>query len=76
VTSTSGSKVGRETSGIQHILTNSLDTLIVWTEPDGVDYALSFQDPDGCSEVWNFILEVQRHLNGQGTAAIDPMLVS
>ncbi|KAL0950186.1 hypothetical protein HGRIS_010179 [Hohenbuehelia grisea] len=39
------------------------DTLIVWTEPDGTDYALSFQDPEGCSEVWNFILEVQRHLN-------------
>jgi protein phosphatase 4 regulatory subunit 3 len=43
-----------------------LDTLIVWTEPDGVDYALSFQDPEGCSEVWNFIIEVQRHLNGGG----------
>ncbi|KAJ8473828.1 hypothetical protein ONZ45_g16156 [Pleurotus djamor] len=40
------------------------DTLIVWTEPDGVDYALSFQDPEGCLEVWNFIVEVQRHLNG------------
>ena len=25
-----------------------------------MDYALSFQDPDGCSEVWNFIAEVQR----------------
>jgi hypothetical protein len=36
-----------------------LDTLIVWTEPDGVDYALSFQDPEGCMELWNFILEVQ-----------------
>ncbi|KAH9999811.1 component of IIS longevity pathway SMK-1-domain-containing protein [Russula vinacea] len=32
------------------------DTLIVWTEPDGVDYALSFQDPEGCLELWNFIL--------------------
>ncbi|KAF8969370.1 component of IIS longevity pathway SMK-1-domain-containing protein [Flammula alnicola] len=42
------------------------DTLIVWTEPDGVDYALSFQDPDGCAEVWNFILEVQRHMNATG----------
>ncbi|KAF7970250.1 hypothetical protein HWV62_24502 [Athelia sp. TMB] len=42
------------------------DTLIVWTEPDGVDYALSFQDPDGCSEVWNFILDVQRHMNANG----------
>jgi protein phosphatase-4 regulatory subunit 3 len=43
-----------------------LETLIVWTEPDGVDYALSFQDPEGCSEVWNFILEVQRHMNNTG----------
>ncbi|KAJ3558761.1 hypothetical protein NP233_g11438 [Leucocoprinus birnbaumii] len=39
------------------------ETLIVWTEPDGVDYALSFQDPEGCSEVWNFITEVQQHMN-------------
>ncbi|OJA07985.1 hypothetical protein AZE42_01086 [Rhizopogon vesiculosus] len=38
------------------------DTLIVWTEPDGADYALSFQDADGCGEVWNFIIEIQRHL--------------
>ncbi|KIY73923.1 DUF625-domain-containing protein [Cylindrobasidium torrendii FP15055 ss-10] len=39
------------------------DTLIVWTEPDGVDYALSFQEPEGCAEVWNFIDEVQRHMS-------------
>ncbi|KAJ7098713.1 component of IIS longevity pathway SMK-1-domain-containing protein [Mycena belliarum] len=38
------------------------ETLIVWTEPNGADYALSFQDPEGCSEVWNFILDVQNHL--------------
>ncbi|KAF8592690.1 DUF625-domain-containing protein [Ramaria rubella] len=38
------------------------DTLIVWTEPDGTDYALSFQDIEGCGEVWEFIAEVQRHL--------------
>ncbi|KAF8504224.1 component of IIS longevity pathway SMK-1-domain-containing protein [Gautieria morchelliformis] len=38
------------------------DTLIVWTEPDGTDYALSFQDIEGCGEVWEFIGEVQRHL--------------
>ncbi|EKM79939.1 hypothetical protein AGABI1DRAFT_72653 [Agaricus bisporus var. burnettii JB137-S8] len=43
------------------------DTLIVWTEPDGVDYALSFQDPEGCSEVWNFITEVQQHMNNAET---------
>lgn len=38
------------------------DTLIVWTEPDGVDYALSFQDPEGCAEVWQFIQDVQKHI--------------
>lgn len=38
----------------------------MWTEPDGVDYALSFQDPDGCAEVWNFIQEVQRHMSIPG----------
>ncbi|KAK7696144.1 hypothetical protein QCA50_000795 [Cerrena zonata] len=43
------------------------DTLIVWTEPDGIDYALSFQDPEGCAEVWNFIQEVQRHMNSAET---------
>ncbi|EIW76187.1 DUF625-domain-containing protein [Coniophora puteana RWD-64-598 SS2] len=42
------------------------DTLIVWTEPDGVDYALSFQDAEGCAEVWNFIIEVQHHINSSG----------
>ncbi|KAF7302120.1 SMK-1 domain-containing protein [Mycena indigotica] len=40
------------------------DTLIVWTEPNGADYALSFQDPEGCLEVWNFICEVQQHITG------------
>ncbi|KIK67617.1 hypothetical protein GYMLUDRAFT_36354 [Collybiopsis luxurians FD-317 M1] len=40
------------------------ETLIVWTEPDGVDYALSFQDSEGCAEVWSFIVDVQRHMSG------------
>ncbi|OCH94520.1 DUF625-domain-containing protein [Obba rivulosa] len=47
------------------------DTLIVWTEPDGVDYALSFQDPEGCSEVWNFIVEVQRHMNNSDSGLLE-----
>ncbi|KIJ37419.1 hypothetical protein M422DRAFT_231798 [Sphaerobolus stellatus SS14] len=41
------------------------DTLIVWTEPDGTDFALSFQDAEGCAEVWEFIMEVQRHLQSK-----------
>ncbi|TFY56769.1 hypothetical protein EVJ58_g7436 [Rhodofomes roseus] len=46
------------------------DTLIVWTEPDGVDYALSFQDPEGCAEVWHFIQEVQRHMSNREDAGV------
>jgi protein phosphatase-4 regulatory subunit 3 len=38
------------------------DTLIVWTEPNGSDFALSFQDPDGCAAVWQFIEDVQVHI--------------
>ncbi|KAG8869734.1 Platinum sensitivity protein [Tulasnella sp. 331] len=41
------------------------ETLIVWTEPDGTDYALSFQDLEGCAEIWDFILEVQKHFRGK-----------
>jgi hypothetical protein len=29
-----------------------LETLIIWTELDGTDYALSFQDEKGCNEIW------------------------
>lgn len=38
------------------------DTLIVWTEPTGVDMALSFQEPEGCSAIWDFVYEVQQRL--------------
>lgn len=28
------------------------DTLIVWTEPNGIDMALSFQEAEGCGAIW------------------------
>lgn len=28
------------------------DTLIVWTEQNGTDMALSFQEPEGCASIW------------------------
>lgn len=28
------------------------DTLIVWTEPNGTDMALSFQEAEGCLVIW------------------------
>lgn len=31
------------------------DTLIVWTDPSGVEMALSFATPVGCAEIWEFI---------------------
>ncbi|KAF9366040.1 Platinum sensitivity protein [Mortierella sp. NVP85] len=36
-------------------------TLIVWSEDNGEDLALSFQEPDGCGEIWDNINEVQQH---------------
>ena len=38
------------------------DTLIVWTEPNGVDMALSFQEAEGCASIWEFVSEVQQRL--------------
>ncbi|KAF8463834.1 component of IIS longevity pathway SMK-1-domain-containing protein [Kalaharituber pfeilii] len=35
------------------------ETLIVWTEPNGTDMALSFQEPEGCAAIWEFVNNVQ-----------------
>lgn len=35
------------------------DTLIVWTDSDGQDYALSFQEAEGCLALCNFLVELQ-----------------
>ncbi|KUI68241.1 hypothetical protein VM1G_04454 [Cytospora mali] len=41
------------------------ETLIVWTEPStGIDMALSFQEADGCAQIWKFVNDVQRTLHG------------
>lgn len=39
------------------------ETLIVWTESNGVDMALSFQEPAGCALIWDFVSEAQTRLN-------------
>ncbi|KAK5660279.1 hypothetical protein OQA88_12819 [Cercophora sp. LCS_1] len=41
------------------------ETLIVWTE-NGVDMALSFQEADGCAQIWKFIDTVQQTFQGIG----------
>ncbi|CAG7941465.1 unnamed protein product [Penicillium olsonii] len=38
------------------------DTLIVWTESNGTDMALSFQEAEGCAVIWDFMHAVQTHL--------------
>ena len=37
------------------------DTLMVWTDLEGQDMALSFQELEGCHEIWGFVTEVQQH---------------
>jgi protein phosphatase-4 regulatory subunit 3 len=51
-------------SKISHEITyqRQQDTLIVWIEMDAVDMALSFQESEGCLEMYTFINEV-RHLS-------------
>ncbi|KAJ5919702.1 hypothetical protein N7454_009537 [Penicillium verhagenii] len=39
------------------------ETLIVWTEPSGTDMALSFQEAEGCAQIWDFVNAVQQHLS-------------
>ncbi|ODV90305.1 hypothetical protein CANCADRAFT_104877 [Tortispora caseinolytica NRRL Y-17796] len=39
------------------------DTLIVWTNPDDTDLALSFQESQGCDETHEFIQAAQRLYN-------------
>ncbi|QIX00065.1 hypothetical protein AMS68_005582 [Peltaster fructicola] len=38
------------------------ETLIVWTEANGIDMALSFQEADGCAAIWEFVNDVQTRL--------------
>ncbi|ELU45896.1 nucleus protein [Rhizoctonia solani AG-1 IA] len=56
----------------QDVYQRQQETLIVWTEPNGTDFALSFQDLDGCGEIWDFIQEVQRHLREDPTSSSPP----
>ncbi|KHN86127.1 Serine/threonine-protein phosphatase 4 regulatory subunit 3 [Toxocara canis] len=35
------------------------ETLIVWSESDTCDLALSFQDKSGCEHIWEKICQVQ-----------------
>ena len=56
------------------------ETIITWTDPaSNADYALSFQENEGCNEMWEQILNVQgRQSDGSGPgqagpAEVDPM---
>lgn len=57
------------------------DTLIVWTEPNGTDMALSFQEAEGCAAIWEFVHHVQQQLmaladDGLSDDALDSMTTS
>ena len=36
------------------------ETLIVWTDSNGTDLALSFQETEGCADLCDFIIRVQQ----------------
>ncbi|KAK6540890.1 Platinum sensitivity protein [Orbilia ellipsospora] len=44
------------------------ETLIVWTEPNGTDMALSFQEPEGCAAIWDFVNHVQNRIMSLSSA--------
>jgi protein phosphatase-4 regulatory subunit 3 len=44
------------------IYSRQQDTLIVWSEPDGTDLALSFQELSGCDELWEKLMEAQKRM--------------
>ena len=39
------------------------ETLIVWSEGENYDLALSFQEKAGCDEIWEKICQVKNFLN-------------
>lgn len=49
------------------------ETLIVWSESDTCDLALSFQEKTGCEEIWAKICEVQGRDPGDPDAGFDEM---
>ncbi|KAI9752655.1 MAG: hypothetical protein M4579_005549 [Chaenotheca gracillima] len=49
------------------------DTLIVWTESNGTDMALSFQEAEGCAAIWEFVDHVRQQLAALGAATDDAL---
>lgn len=52
------------------------ETLIVWTESNGVDMALSFQEAEGCATIWDFVSDIQSRLvpeDGISDDLLDPI---
>lgn len=44
---------------LMFLFVSSQDTLIVWSEADNFDLALSFQEKAGCDEIWEKICQVK-----------------
>ena len=58
--------VGLSTLCAACCLTLRAETILSWNEPDtGIDYALSFQEPDGCTELWEQIRSLQGRLSDE-----------
>ncbi|KAL1922571.1 uncharacterized protein VTP21DRAFT_10110 [Calcarisporiella thermophila] len=49
------------------------ESLIVWTEEDGTDLALSFQEAEGCAEIWDRISTSIRSIPSQSAILTDTL---
>lgn len=58
----------------EDIYNRQQETLIVWAEPDGSNFALSFQEPVGCNNVWDEICKIQRLLSVETVSLPEPQL--
>uniref|UniRef100_A0A6B2KYD8 Uncharacterized protein n=1 Tax=Arcella intermedia TaxID=1963864 RepID=A0A6B2KYD8_9EUKA len=65
----------------EDIYNKQQETLIVWNEIDqgddddeGTDLALSFQDKEGCSEIWDEICEIQQSLRSPSYIDLEALL--
>jgi len=61
-----GANLVRARLHMEDIYQRQQETILSWNEPDtGIDYALSFQEPDGCTELWEQIRSLQGRLSDE-----------
>ena len=55
-----------ETKGERQLM-SGIETLIVWTESNSTDMALSFQEAEGCAAIWSVLEKKLKRRSGLNT---------